>query len=155
MWILRIELSQKICIIINVNKRKYTAKERTMKKMTKNKSYSVKDWFANKIANEIITIQSLKKHNKNQFAFIKQRIIHFGEIIDIIREGDLIRFSQEKVKRGSQIEADFLLYKDKQKYLLHLFLVKENCTDIYTPRSFFVIGETDNKNTYITSNRPI
>ncbi len=108
-----------------------------------------------KIKNEEITIQSLKKHNKSQYNFIKNRLFHFNEIIEVLREGDLVKFSQEKVKRGTYITADFVLFKDKQKYLLHLFLIKELNTEIYTPKSFFTLSETDDKNTYIKTNRPL
>ena len=108
-----------------------------------------------KIENDIITIKDLKKHNKSQYAFIKNRIIHFDEIIDILREGELVKFSKEKVKRGTYITADFVLYKDNQKYLLRLFLIKELKTDIYTPKSFFTISEDDDKSIYIKTNRPL
>ncbi len=107
-----------------------------------------------KIKNEEITVQHLKRHNKSQYSFIKQRLLHFDEIIEILREGDLVRFSQEKVKRTTSITADFVLYKDKKKYLLQLFLIKEINTDVYTPKSFFTVSEDDDKKAYIT-NRPI
>lgn len=108
-----------------------------------------------KIADEALTIKSFKMHNKNKYNFIKDRIEHFDEIIDVMQYGNLVRFVREKVKRNTYIEADFILYKDEQKYLLHLFLVKEYGTDIYTPRSYVVLSDKDDKTIFISSNRPI
>lgn len=107
-----------------------------------------------RIEREAITVKHLKAHNKSQYNFIKNRLLHFDEIIDVLKNGYLVRFSQEKVKKGTYITADFVLFKDNQKYLLNLFLIKELNTDTYAPKSFFVLSEEDDKTAYIT-NRPI
>lgn len=86
-----------------------------------------------KIDNESININRLKLHNKKGFNFIKERLEHFDEIIDILKNGELFRYMPEKVNGGTLIRAEFLMNKNNQSYILHLFLTKEKNTDIYTP----------------------
>lgn len=109
-----------------------------------------------KIQEESLTVETLKKHNKKQYGFIKERLRHFDEIIDVLRYGEMICFIEEKVKGGTYIKADFVIYNDKEKYILHLFLRKELNTDIYTPVSYVVQTENDKDvNKFLDGQKPI
>lgn len=96
-----------------------------------------------KILENKITTKKLKKHNKIKYNFIKERLEHFDEIINVLRYGKLFWYAKEIVKGNTYIHADFLMYKDKEEYLLHLFLIKEKNTDIYTPNSFIAQSRND------------
>lgn len=68
----------------------------------------------------------------------------------------MICFIEEKVKGGTYIKADFVIYNDKEKYILHLFLRKELNTDIYTPVSYVVQTENDKAaNKFLDGQKPI
>lgn len=96
-----------------------------------------------KIDDGLITVNKLKLHNKKGFNFIKERLEHFDEIIDILKSGELFRYVPEKVNGGTLIRAEFLMNKNNQSYILHLFLTKERNTDIYTPISFITQSRND------------
>lgn len=96
-----------------------------------------------KIKDELVTVDTLKKRNKKQYNFIKERLRHFDEIVNVLRYGKIISFNEEKVKNGTYIKADFVIYNNKENYVLHLFLRKEMNTDIYTPISYIVQTKND------------
>lgn len=109
-----------------------------------------------KIQEESVTVEALKKHNKKQYTFIKERLRHFDEIIEVLRYGDMISFIEENVKGGTYIKADFVIFNEKEKYILHLFLRKERNTDIYTPVSYVVQSENDkNANTFLEGQKRV
>ena len=96
-----------------------------------------------KIDDGLITVGKLKSHNKKGYNFIKERLEHFNEILDILENGDLFKFEPEKVNGGSLIKAEFMINKNNEAYILHLFLVKERNTDVYTPLSFITQSSND------------
>ena len=96
-----------------------------------------------KILEESVTVETLKKHNKKQYGFIKERLRHFDEILHLLRYGEMVCFIKEKVRGGTYIKADLVIYNTVEKYILHLFLRKEKNTDIYTPISYVVQTEND------------
>lgn len=96
-----------------------------------------------KIEEESITFASLKSHNKKQYGFIKERLRHFDKIIEVLRQGKIIRFDEKQVARGTYIVADFMIFNEKEDFILHLFLRKEQNTDIYAPVSFVVHSKND------------
>lgn len=77
-----------------------------------------------KIQEESITVETLKKHNKKQYNFIKERLRHFDKIIDVLRYGKMICFNEEKVKSNTYIKADFIIY-DKKRRIYFAFIFKE------------------------------
>lgn len=105
----------------------------------------------NLIKTEKLKRANLKKHNDAEYKKIKLKLQHFDEIEELLCSGTFLKFYQERVKPRTKIRADFLIYRDKKEYLLHLFLVKENNrTDEYTPISFIVKSvKDDNKEQYI------
>lgn len=98
-----------------------------------------------KIQEESVTVETLKKHNKKQYGFIKERLRHFDEILKLLRDGEMISFSEEKVKGGTYIKADFVVFNYDEEYILHLFLRKEMNTDVYTPVSYVVQTKNDER----------
>ena len=51
---------------------------------------------------------------------------------------NIVKFYQDRCVPHTRIEADFLLYTDNQKYMLHLFAVREHNSNQFSPRSFVV-----------------
>ncbi len=94
------------------------------------------------IKEEKLTIKSLKKHNEKAYSFIKLKLSHFNEIHDILTNGKLIVFDENKSHPKSIIKADFLLYKDEVTYILHLFLIQEY-DNYFVPKSFVVQSKND------------
>lgn len=96
-----------------------------------------------KINSEELTIQNLKLHNKKGYNFIKNRTLYFGKIKEVVTEGKLLKFYEERVKKGTLIKADFALYKNEEEFIFHLFLKKEN--DFYSPISFIPVSVNDDE----------
>lgn len=93
----------------------------------------------NLIKTEKLKRANLKKHNEAEYKKIKLRLRHFDEIGELLCSGTFLKFYPERVKPRTQIRADFIIYRDKKEYLLHLFLIKENDrTNQYSPISFIV-----------------
>lgn len=105
----------------------------------------------NLIKTEKLKRVDLKKHNEAEYKKLKLKLQHFDEIEELLCSGTFLKFYQERAKPRTKIRADFLIYRDNKKYLLHLFLVKENNkTDQYSPISFIVKSIKDkNKEQYI------
>lgn len=91
-----------------------------------------------------ITIESLKKHNQKQFNYIKERLLYFDRLYDILTTGNLIKFYPERAFPPTRIEADFIVYKNGQKHIYHLFLRQETIDDnLYSAISFIVKSVND------------
>lgn len=109
-----------------------------------------------KIKSEAITVDTLKKHNKKGYSFIKERLKHFDEIKNVLKEGQLFQYRQENVRGSTYITADFVMALDGKEMILHLFLRKENNTEFYTPVSFIPQAESDvNANKFTQGQKPI
>jgi len=105
------------------------------------------------IKNNLLTTKDLKKHNEKQYNFIKIKLKHFNEIIELMKNCSIVRFYPDRCFPHTRIEADFLLYKDNQRYMLHLFAVREHNTKQYSPRSFIVKTNGDKNYTQFTDNQ--
>ena len=91
------------------------------------------------IKSENITIDSLKKHNLKQYNYIKERLLYFDKLYEILTKGQLIKFYNEKAFPYTKIEADFIVIKNGQKHIYHLFLRQEKPNDnLYSAISFIV-----------------
>ena len=106
-----------------------------------------------KILSEEITVSALKKHNKSEYAKIKERLEHFDEIPELLTNGTLIRFYQDRTNPKTRIKAEICIFHEKQTYMLHLFLVKEGLTDCYAPTSFVVKSCNDDAYRQFTQNQ--
>ena len=94
------------------------------------------------IEDEKMTVETLKKHNLTQFNFIKERLIYFNEIYEILTKGELIKFFKDRTYPKSNIRADFILYKDGEQKIFHLFLCEEYKSN-YAPISFVVKSKNE------------
>lgn len=115
-----------------------------------------------KIVTEEITVKSLKKHNKAGFNYIKNRLIYFDEIIDIVTNGEIFLYSKYDCP-DSKINANIVLHKyvnqpDEELviYELNLFMIKEGNEELYVPISFFPQFPSDRSfGKYISNKSPI
>lgn len=99
-----------------------------------------------KVKNGAVTVDSLITHNKKQYNYIKDRLYYFNEIPELMYNGQLIRFYQDRANPKTQISAEYLITKDNKTYTLHLFLRKENSSESnnqYAPISFVIKSEND------------
>ena len=106
-----------------------------------------------KILTGKITVPALKKHNKSEYAKIKERLEHFDEIPELLMKGSLIRFYQERANPKTKIRAEICIFHEKQTYMLHLFLSKEGSTDGYAPTSFVIKFCNDDAYRQFTQNQ--
>ena len=99
-----------------------------------------------------ITTDSLKKHNENNFNFIKDKLEYFDKLYEVVTNGNIAKFYIDKVKPYSIIMANFVIYHEDNEILLHLFLRRENGnTNQYAPVSFIVKTPNDrNFNQFIS-----
>ena len=108
-----------------------------------------------KIQNGAITADSLQAHNKKQFNYIKDRLLSFSDLPDLMANGELFRFYPDRTVPATKIIAEYLIKRKNKTYILHLFLRKESGTDQrnrYAPISFVTKSETDkNKAQYYAS----
>ena len=97
-----------------------------------------------KILDKQITVKALKRHNLAEYEKIKERLLYFNEIYDIMLNGTLIGFNPDVVNPKTIIKADFVLYKEHEAHYLHLFLRKESVnSNIYAPVSYGVKSFND------------
>lgn len=109
----------------------------------KNKKYLGINGY-NKIKNNYLNRKDLKKHNKLEYNKLEIKLDHFDEMLNMMKNGEFIKFYQYRTKPLSTIVADFVIYQDKREYLLHLFLRQENrYTNQYSPVSFVVKSKND------------
>lgn len=93
-----------------------------------------------------ITAEKMKQYNKSGYNQIKERLKHFCLIPEIMENGYLLKFYQDRVKPRTKIQADFVLYTDRQACIVHLFLRKETLSEkncLYAPVSFVVKSADD------------
>jgi hypothetical protein len=104
------------------------------------------------IMNDVVTIDSIMKHNEKGFNFIKSKLEHFDSMRQLLSNGKVVKFSADRVNPKTIIAADFLIYHDGKEVLLHLFMRRESDkTDNFAPVSFIVISVKDkNMNQYIS-----
>lgn len=92
-----------------------------------------------KIKSNNVTVKLLKNYNRSQFDTVKERMMRFDEILELMLNGNLISFDMDKAKPKTHIQADFIIFRDDKAYILHLFLRKEReGSNIYAPISFVV-----------------
>jgi len=97
-----------------------------------------------KIKSEKLTSKFIKSYDKKLFELTKERMTHFDEILELMRNGELISFDIYKVKPRTRIQADFVIFRNDEAYILHLFLRKEReNSNIYAPVSFVVKSIND------------
>lgn len=99
-----------------------------------------------KVKNGTVTTDSLIAHNRKKYNYIKERLYYFNEIAELMYNGQLIRFYQDRANPKTQISAEYLIIKDNKSYTLHLFLRKENASEDnnqYAPISFVIKSEND------------
>ena len=98
-----------------------------------------------------ITVESIKKHNMKSYGFIKDRLLYFDCIHELLTGGTIYRFYADRVKPHTVIVADMVMRHDGRGMLLHLFLRKENdLANQYAPVSFIVKSPKDkNQNQFI------
>lgn len=93
-----------------------------------------------------ITAEKMKKHNKEQYNFIKERLHNFEKIKQLMNEGEFIKFYQERANPSTKIQADFIIFQKESAHILHLFLRKEQRDkNIYAPVSFVIKSFDDRK----------
>lgn len=98
----------------------------------------------NKILNGKLTVKKLKSHDLKQYNFIKERIENFNLIEQIVNEEELIKFYRDRANPKTNIQADFIFYKENSVNILHLFLRQEKYgKDVYAPVSFVVKSMND------------
>ncbi len=92
-----------------------------------------------KVKNGTLTAQRAKKYNRSGYDKIKERLLCLPEMPDLMLQGNLIKFDVDKTKPHSKIDADFVVYHEDKKHLLHLFLREEKDeSEYYAPVSFVV-----------------
>lgn len=97
-----------------------------------------------KIKSGIITIEALKAHNLKKFNYIKERLLFFDKLYEILINGQLIKFYPERTFPNTKIEADFLIYENGKQHIYHLFLRQEMIDDnLYSAVSFVVKSVND------------
>ncbi len=98
-----------------------------------------------KIKSGKLTIDDLKKYNGKKTKFIKERLYNFGSVFDLMLNGDLIKFYQDRAYPPSLIDADFIIFKKDKAHILHLFLRQEQMNStLYVPVSFVIKSLDDN-----------
>ena len=84
---------------------------------------------------------------KKKFNYIKDRLIHFFELDDLLNNGQLIRFYPDRAYPDTQINSRISdIKKNNRSYILHLFLRKELSSernDLFAPVSFIIKSEKD------------
>lgn len=98
----------------------------------------------NLIKEEKLTIDLLKKQNRKKYNYIKERLMYFNKLYEVLTQGQLIKFYPERVYPYTKIEADFVVIKNGEKHIYHLFLRQEQIdNDLYTAISFIVKNNND------------
>jgi len=96
------------------------------------------------IAEDKLTIDSIRKHNEKGFNYIKGKLEFFDKIYDLLISGSAIKFYADRAKPRTIIVADFLFYHNNKEMLLHLFIRKENeRSEQFAPVSFIVKSPND------------
>lgn len=91
------------------------------------------------IAQNKITVESLKKANKNDYKQIRERIRLFYEIENILRDGVMRDYKQMNVHGRTTIQANFVLYLEGQEKIVHLFIRQQSDkSNVYKPISFII-----------------
>jgi hypothetical protein len=102
----------------------------------------------NKIKKLKLTYNFLKKYNKKGFKNIELKLLYFNKIFDMLNNCKILKFYQYRVFPPTTIIADFLMCKDNQESIMHLFLRKErDSSNEYSPISYIVKTKND-KNIY-------
>lgn len=94
------------------------------------------------VVDEKITIDSLIKHNKKGFNYIKKRLAFFDKIYELLTTGKVVKFYADRVKPRTTIVADFLVQDGRKEVVLHLFMRRENGSQ-FSPISFIVKSQND------------
>ena len=94
------------------------------------------------IIGEKITIDSLVKHNKKGFNYIKKRLEFFDKIYELLTTGNIVKFYADRVKPRTTIVADFLVQHGRKEVLVYLFMRRENGSQ-FSPVSFIVKSQKD------------
>jgi len=99
------------------------------------------------IVDEKVTIASMKNHNEKGYNYIKDKILFFDKIYELLVNGDAIKFYIDRVKPYTEIVADFLIHYKNKEVRLHLFMRKEDeKTNKFAPVSFVVKSLDDKYN---------
>jgi len=97
-----------------------------------------------RIAENKLTIDSIRNHNEKGFNYIKGKLEFFDKIYDLLINGSAIKFYADRAKPHTIIVADFLFYHKDKEMLLHLFMRRENeKTEQFAPVSFIVKSPND------------
>ncbi len=115
------------------------------------------------IFNGEITIKKLRSIDERKFSRDKDKILCFSYIYQLLRQCEIIRFSN--ITGHSKISCEFLLYDTHYERRIHLGIEKDEKRDVYYPRTFLVERENGDrfvvnqeylkiKNTQIISKHP-
>lgn len=110
----------------------------------------------NSIESGNLTFKHLKALNQKKFKSVKAKFVYFYLIPDLLEKPFGVIFDKEKVNPPVRIESEILFYSAYENAVIHLGIDKENETEFYYPRSFFVekLGK-DNVDDKYTINQTI
>jgi hypothetical protein len=106
------------------------------------------------IIEEKITVDSLIKHNKKGFNYIKKRLEFFCKIYELLTTGNVVKFYADRVRPRTTVVADFLVQDGHKEVVLHLFMRRESGSQ-FSPVSFIVKSQKDKSLTDILLGRSI
>lgn len=106
----------------------------------------------NLIKENKVTIETLKRQNAKGYNFIKGKIEHFNEILNMMSNCNIVKFYEDRVTgKCTKVSAEFTIYYKGKEVLLHLFMRKDTQKlNGFVPVSFIVISQNDKRvNRYI------
>lgn len=102
-----------------------------------------------------LAFKHLKTLNQKKFKSIKAKFVYFYLIPDLLDKPLGVMFDKNNVNPPVQIESEILFYSSYENAVIHLGIDKEDNSDFYYPRTFFVekLGK-DNVTDKYTINQP-
>lgn len=92
-----------------------------------------------KIKSGELTIANLKSMNEKEFNNIKLRMSAFFFVYKLMRDADIVKFFNKRVKGNCNLRSEFILYDEQSGYKLHLGVLKEQPDkDKYSPETYIV-----------------
>ncbi|WP_019637870.1 PBECR4 domain-containing protein [Paenibacillus fonticola] len=109
----------------------------------------------NNIQNGLITIKHLKNLNKGRFNFIKDKLIFFYLLPQVVSSPEiLLDFITEK--NDTFIKAKLLAYLSTEEAYVHLGIDEDEKTTRFFPKTYFIerINETNDGSKFIKGRSP-
>lgn len=92
----------------------------------------------NNIESGNLTFKHLKTLNQKKFKSVKAKFVYFYLIPDLLEKPLGVIFDKNNVTPPVRIESEILFYSTYENAVIHLGIDKEDDSEFYYPRTFFV-----------------